>query len=47
MPHAASMNAACCGFSTSRRLAAVLDGHPHAAMGGTIETLELLTMPGR
>ena len=27
-------------------LAAVLDGHPHAANGGTIETLELLTMPG-
>lgn len=24
----------------------VLDGHPHAAMGGTIETLELLAVPG-
>jgi hypothetical protein len=27
-------------------LAAVLDGHPHKAMGGTIQTLELLSMPG-
>jgi hypothetical protein len=27
-------------------LAAVLDSHPHRAMGGTIETLELLSMPG-
>jgi hypothetical protein len=27
-------------------LAAVLEGHPHKAMGGTIETLELLPMPG-
>jgi hypothetical protein len=24
----------------------VLDGHPHAAMGGTIEVLEFLQMPG-
>lgn len=27
-------------------LAALLDSHPHRAMGGTIETLELLSMPG-
>ena len=27
-------------------LASVLDGHPHRAMGGTIETLECLSMPG-
>ena len=27
-------------------LAAVLDGHPHRKMGGTIETLEMLPMPG-
>jgi hypothetical protein len=27
-------------------LAKVLDGHPHAAMGGTIEILEFLAMPG-
>jgi hypothetical protein len=27
-------------------LAAVLDSHPHRAMGGSIETLELLSMPG-
>ena len=27
-------------------LARVLDGHPHKATGGTIETLELLSMPG-
>jgi hypothetical protein len=27
-------------------LAKVLDGHPHTAMGGTIETLELLAVPG-
>jgi hypothetical protein len=24
----------------------VLDGHPHSAMGGTIEVLEFLPMPG-
>jgi hypothetical protein len=24
----------------------VLEGHPHKAMGGTIETLEMLSMPG-
>ena len=24
----------------------VLDGHPHKTMGGTIETLEFLSMPG-
>jgi hypothetical protein len=27
-------------------LAKVLDGHPHLAMGGTVETLEFLSMPG-
>ena len=27
-------------------LAKVLDGHPHAAIGGTIEILEFLSMPG-
>jgi hypothetical protein len=27
-------------------LSAVLDGHPHTETGGTIETLELLAMPG-
>jgi len=27
-------------------LAKVLEGHPHLAMGGTIETLEFLSMPG-
>ena len=27
-------------------LGKVLDGHPHAAMGGTIEILEFLSMPG-
>jgi len=27
-------------------LAAVLDGHPHTMGGGTIETLEMLSMPG-
>jgi hypothetical protein len=27
-------------------LAAVLDGHPHLAWGGTIESLEMLSMPG-
>ena len=27
-------------------LAAVLESHPHQAMGGTVETLELLSMPG-
>jgi len=27
-------------------LASVLEGHPHLAMGGTIETLEFLSMPG-
>ena len=27
-------------------LAALLERHPHKAMGGTIETLELLSMPG-
>jgi YCII-related domain len=26
-------------------LAALLDSHPHKTMGGTIETLELLSMP--
>jgi hypothetical protein len=27
-------------------LAKVLEGHPHQEMGGTIETLEFLSMPG-
>ena len=27
-------------------LAAVLEGHPHKATGGSIETLEMLSMPG-
>ena len=27
-------------------LAKVLDGHPHTATGGTIETLEVLAVPG-
>jgi hypothetical protein len=27
-------------------LSEVLDGHPHKAMGGTIETLECLQIPG-
>jgi hypothetical protein len=27
-------------------LAKVLDGHPHSATGGTIETLEVLAIPG-
>jgi hypothetical protein len=27
-------------------LTAVLDGHPHRVWGGTIETLEMLSMPG-
>ena len=27
-------------------LAKVLESHPHRAMGGTIETLEFLSMPG-
>ena len=27
-------------------VAKVLEGHPHLAMGGTIETLEFLAMPG-
>jgi hypothetical protein len=27
-------------------LVKVLDGHPHAAMGGTMEILEFLSMPG-
>jgi hypothetical protein len=27
-------------------LGAVLEGHPHKAMGGTIETLECLQIPG-
>lgn len=27
-------------------LGKVLDGHPHTKMGGTIETLECLAMPG-
>ena len=31
---------------SSEALAKVLQGHPHLAMGGTIETLECLSMPG-
>jgi hypothetical protein len=31
---------------SAEALANVLDGHPHTAMGGTIETLEVLAMPG-
>ncbi len=27
-------------------LAKVLEGHPHLSMGGTVELLEILTMPG-
>ena len=39
------------GFSVlqaddAEALGKVLDGHPHAAMGGTIEILEFLPMPG-
>ena len=39
------------GFSVlqaedAEALVKVLDGHPHAAMGGTIEILEFLSMPG-
>jgi hypothetical protein len=30
----------------AEHLGKVLDGHPHAAMGGTIEILEFLAMPG-
>jgi hypothetical protein len=30
----------------SDALGKVLDGHPHTAMGGTIEILECLSMPG-
>lgn len=31
---------------SAEALAAVLEGHPHTAWGGTIETLEFLTMAG-
>jgi hypothetical protein len=31
---------------SAEALAAVLDGHPHATWGGTIQTLEMLSMPG-
>ena len=31
---------------STEALNAVLEGHPHSAMGGTIETLEFLVMPG-
>jgi hypothetical protein len=39
------------GFSVlqaddAEALVKVLDGHPHVAMGGTIEILEFLPMPG-
>lgn len=39
------------GFSilqaeSAEDLTATLEGHPHAAWGGTIETLEFLTLPG-
>jgi len=32
---------------SAEALAALLRDHPHAAWGGTIETLEMLAMPGR
>lgn len=31
---------------SSEDLGRVLEGHPHTEWGGTIETLEVLTMPG-
>jgi hypothetical protein len=31
---------------SSEALAKVLDDHPHRSMGGTIETLEFLSLPG-
>ena len=31
---------------SAEALATVLESHPHLAMGGTIETLECLSMPG-
>lgn len=31
---------------SAEALAAVLHGHPHTTWGGTIETLEMLAMPG-
>ena len=31
---------------SAEALEGLLQGHPHRAMGGTIETLEFLTMPG-
>jgi hypothetical protein len=31
---------------SAEALAAVLDGHPHTTWGGTIQTLEMLSMPG-
>jgi len=39
------------GFSmlqaeSAEALSAVLEGHPHTVMGGTIEVLEFLPMPG-
>jgi hypothetical protein len=32
---------------SAEALSAVLAGHPHSTWGGTIETLEMLAMPGR
>ena len=31
---------------SAEALSAVLEGHPHSTWGGTIETLEMLAMPG-
>ena len=31
---------------SAEALSAVLEGHPHTTWGGTIETLEMLAMPG-
>ena len=31
---------------SAEALSAVLDGHPHTMWGGTIETLEMLALPG-
>jgi hypothetical protein len=32
---------------SQQALTTLLDGHPHAAVGGPIEALEFLTMPGK
>jgi hypothetical protein len=31
---------------SAEALEGLLEGHPHRTMGGTIETLEFLTLPG-